>query len=318
MEKNIEGRKNVGGPLPEINFPSGAKFDINVSKAVAEFEAALSKFPVKKILYNLLFRGRGLEFDSYRKFEFSDDASLIDWGASLRADTLLAKKYIEERDLHVYFLVDVSAGMLFGSRDKLKAEYAIEVVSALSHLIVTSGDRIGLVMFSDKIVKFLHPSNNRNQFALFVKYLSDSSLYGGGFDLRTVIDSVLSHIKTPYTVFILVSDFIKMREDSMKRLRLIGTQFETFAIMMRDELDENLPRTKYQFAFQDPYSRRQLVLDPEIAVERYRAMVVKQKGMVKEAFRKSRIDILELMTNKPFAIPTVSFLKARASKGGRI
>jgi len=319
MKKSGAGGYEIKGDLSlDLGVPSGAKFNVNVPRAIAEFEAALRRFPVKKILYNLLFRGKGLEFDSYRQFESSDDASMIDWKASLRANTLLAKKYIEERDLNVYFLVDVSGSMLFGSRDKLKAEYAIEAVSALSHLIITSGDKIGLVMFSDKVVKFLHPASSRNQFALFVKYLSDPSFYGGGFDLKVAIESVLDYVKTPYNVFILVSDFIKMREDSARKLRLIGTQFEAFAIMMRDELDENLPRTKYQFALQDPYSRKQMILDPEIAIERYRAAVIRQKGIVKETFKKSGIDLLELMTNKSFAAPTVSFLNARASKGGRI
>jgi uncharacterized protein (DUF58 family) len=317
-ERDIEKYKVGRDLLSGLDVPKGAKFNINVPRAIAEFEMALRRFPVKRILYNLLFRGKGLEFDSYRQFDSSDDADMIDWKASLRANSLLAKKYVEERDLSVYFLVDVSGSMLFGSRDRLKAEYAAEVVCALSHLIVTSGDRIGLVMFSDKVVKLLHPVNSRNQFALFVKYLSDPSLYGGGFDLKGAIDTVLSYVKTPYTVFVLVSDFIKMREDSTRLLRLIGTQFETFSIMMRDELDENLPRTKYQFALQDPYSRRQMILDPEIAVERYRAAVVRQKGAVKDALKKSGIDILELMTNKSFAAPTVSFLKARANKGGRV
>ena len=317
-EKEVKDYGVSGVLSPDLGIPNGAKFHINVPRAIAEFESALRRFPVKRILYNLLFRGKGLEFDSYRSFDFSDDASMIDWKASLRANTLLAKKYIEERDLNVYFLVDVSSSMLFGSRDRLKAEYVAEAVCALSHLIVTSGDRIGLVMFSDRVVKFLHPANNRNQFSLFVKYLSDSNLYGGGFDLKVAIDSVLNYVKSPYTVFILVSDFIKMRDDSVKKLRLIGTQFETFAVMVRDELDENLPRTKYQFALQDPYSNKQMILDPEIAAERYRAEVVKQKGIIKGALSKSGIDLLELMTNKPFAFPTVSFLKARADKGGRI
>ncbi len=317
-DRDVESYKVAGDTPPDLKIPKGAKFNVDVPGAIAEFESALRRFPIKKILYNILFRGRGLEFDSYRQFESSDDASMIDWKASLRANSLLAKKYVEERDLSVYFLVDVSSSMLFGSRDKLKAEYAIEIVCALSHLIMTSGDRIGLVMFSDKIVKFLHPSNSKNQFALFMKYLSDTGLYGGGFDLKVAIDSVLNYVKTPYTVFVLVSDFIKMNENSARRLRLIGTQFETFAIMTRDELDENLPRTKYQFALQDPYSKRQMILDPEIAVERYRAAVIRQKGKVKEIFKKSRIDLLELMTNKSFVIPTIAFLKFRADKGGRI
>jgi len=288
------------------------KFAINFPKKISEFEGALHRFPVKKILYNVMFRGRGLEFDSYRDFSPSDDSELIDWKATLRANNLLARKYVEERELDIYFLVDVSNSMLFGSGNKLKAEYTAELVVALSHLIVNSGDKIGLVMFSDKIVKILHPARGKNQFALFTKFLSDPSYYGGNFDLPGAAEHVLQTVKSSYTVFIFVSDFIKIQKTCEKCLRLMGSKFETIAVMVRDQMDEHLPKTSYQFAVQDPYSGRQMVLDPAIAAERYRKNVVRQKGMMKEIFRKSKIDLLELMTDKSFAIPTASFLKARA------
>jgi len=311
---NVSG-KDVS--VPGSPILKKGKFVINYPRAITEFEAALRKFPVKKILYNVLFQGRGVEFDSYRSFESSDDADMIDWKASLRADTLLAKKYIQERDLNVYFLVDVSNSMLFGSGNKLKAEYVAELVCALGHLVVNSGDRIGLVMFSDDVVKILHPVNSKNQLALFMKHLSDPSFYGGGFDLNSAVETVLSMVKAPYTVFILVSDFIKTRKDSIRALRLMGSRFETIAVMTRDSLDEHLPKMNYQFAVQDPYSGRQMILDPEIATERYRQAVVHQKAMMKDVFKKSRIDLLELVTDKSFAYPVATFLKSRAG-GARI
>jgi len=317
MADNLNLRKkNI--MMPRSPVLKKGKLKINFPKAIAEFESVLRKFPVKNILYNTMFQGRGLEFESYRKFESYEDANMIDWKASLRTNSLLARKYIRERDLNVYFLVDVSNSMLFGSENKLKAEYVAEIVCALSHLIANSGDKIGLVMFSDDIVKILPPSNSKNQFALFMKYLSDTNLYGGGFDLKKTIDNVLRRIGYSYTVFIVVSDFIKTRKDSEKTFHLIGSQFETIAVMVRDLFDEDLPKTKFQFALQDPYSNQQMILDPEIAAKRYKQIAARQKGMMKDIFKKSRIDLLELMTNKPFAYPTAAFLKARATRGGRI
>lgn len=294
------------------------KFKVNFPSAIAELESALRKFSVKKILYNTLFRGRGLEFESYRQFEPFDDVSLIDWKATLRANEILAKKYIQERDLHVYFLVDVSNSMLFGSGNKLKSEYAAEIICALSHLISTSGDKIGLVMFNGDIVKVLRPSNSKNQFALFMKYLSDSSFYGGDFDLDKAIEYILGTVKSPYTVFFVVSDFIKVRKDSERNLRLLGSKFETVAVVIRDPMDEKLPETQYQFSLQDPYSGRQMIMDPSIAAKRYEKLATRQKTALKGLLKESRVDYLELMTNKSFAYPTSTFLKARASNGGRI
>jgi len=294
------------------------KFLINFPKAISEFENAMHKFPVKKILYRAIFQGKGLDFESYRLFSSAtDDASVIDWKASLRANGVLARKYVEERDLNVYFLVDVSNSMLFGSSKKLKAEYSAEVIASLAHLIIGAGDKIGLVMFNDKVVKMLHSMSSKNQFALLTKFLSDASLYGGGFDLDKAIDHVLRVVKTPYTVFILVSDFINTKEESSKRLKRMGSRFETLAVMIRDPLDENLPKTKYQFSIQDPYSGKQMIVDPEIASKQYHHNVVRQKSMVKKVLKSSRVDLLELMTDKGFAIPVASFLEARSS-GGRI
>jgi len=294
------------------------KFSINFPKAISEFQNAMKKFPVKQILYKIIFRGKGLEFDSYRVFENGDDGDLIDWKASLRANQLLARKYIEEKELNVYFLVDVSNSMLFGSGNKLKAEYAAEFVAALSHLVSTSGDRIGLVMFNDKIVKFLHPGSGRNQFALFMKFLADPNLYGGGFNLGKTIESVLKTVRSDYNVFIVVSDFIKVNSFSDERsMKIIGTKFETISVVIRDVLDEELPKTDYQFAIQDPYSNRQMILDPKIAAERYRENVALQKRILMALFKKSKIDSVEFLTKNSFASLLVAFLKRR-SKRGRI
>lgn len=293
------------------------KFDINFAKAIAEFEKAFQKFPVKRILYNMIFRGKGLEFDSYRIFEPSDDTSMIDWKATLRANETLAKKYVEERDLSIYFLVDASNGMLFGSGEKLKAEYSMELAASIAHLIYSSGDNIGLVMFNEGPKKILYPSNSKNQFLLFTKFLSDSKYYGGGFNLEETIKEVLKFTKSDYTIFIIISDFINLKKEDEKIIKLLGSRFETIAIMIRDPMDDSLEKIPFQISIQDPYSKRQMTLDPDITKKEYEKSVAKQKEFVKEIFRKSKVDLLELSTRENFVSRTVSFLKER-SRGGRI
>jgi len=313
-KKKIETHDPYASSAPVLKK---GEFVMNFPRSISEFEGAMKIFPVKKILYKAVFRGKGLEFDSYRDFaEGSDDSSLIDWRASLRANRLLARSYVEERDLNIYFMLDVSNSMLFGSGSKLKAEYAAEMIVALSRLMVSAGDRVGLIMFSDDIVKILHPSNSKNQFAIFTKFLSDTSLYGGGFDLDKAINHALMNVHSPYTIFILVSDFIRVRKDIDRRLRMMGSKFETIAIMVRDKMDENLPETKYQISVQDPYTGKQILLDPAIAAEKFRLSSLRQKGMLKDLFRKSKTDLLELRVDEKFAIPVSTFLKNRAA-GGR-
>ncbi len=288
------------------------KLEINFPHAISQFEGAMHDFPVKKVLYKAMFRGKGLEFDSYRSFESTDDADLIDWKASLRTNNLLAKRYMEERNLNVYFVVDVSNSLLFGSGRQLKAEYIAEVVAAISHLVVSAGDRIGLIMFSDKIVKVLHPSESKNQFALFTKFLSESSFYGGDVDMNSSVEFLLNDIGSARAFVFLISDFLKIKKSSERYFRLMGSKFETVALMVRDPMDERLPKTGYQFAIQDPYSKNQMILDPKISAEKYHEMAIKQKTSMKEIFRTSQIDFVELDSSKSFIIPLSFFLKSRA------
>lgn len=288
------------------------KFQIDFASAVSQFEQAVKKFQIKKIIYKTIFRGKGLEFDTYRNFEQDDDSTLIDWKASLRANKLLAKQYIEERDLNFYFVVDVSSSMLFGSGKKLKAEYAAEVIAAFSHLILSSGDNVGLVMFCDHDVKVIHPSKNKNQFFLFNKFLSDPYLYGGRISIDKMVDYTTSIINSPFSVVILISDFLHVSPVCERCLKLLGTRFETIAIMVRDPLDESIPSSNYQMVVQDPHSGRQIMIDTSIASKKYEEHVIQQKHFLKNIFLESNIDLLELKTNTNFVIPTVSFLKARA------
>ncbi len=287
-------------------------FNIKFGEAVAKFESAIHRFKIKKIVYRTIFRGRGLEFESYRNFGQEDDSSLIDWKATLRSNRLLAKQYIEERDLEVYFILDVSEGMIFGSRDKLKAEYAAEVVAALSHLIINSGDKVGLIMFNDGIVHFLPASRNTTQFGLFRKVLSDPNLYGGGFKCQHVLDHVLNVIKSPYAMMVLVSDFINFDLSCKNKLKMLSSKFETIALMIRDPLDNNLPKNAPQMVVQDPYSSNQMIVEPSLVADHYNAVVKKNKQILEDVFKKTDIDSVELVTDKSFVIPLVSFLKSRA------
>jgi len=105
--------------------------------------------------YKSVFKGRGLEFKDYRPYTPDDDASTIDWKASVRANKLFVRDFEEERNLNVFFLVDVSSSMVYGSIDKLKIEYVGELTAALSFVVLNAGDSVGFALFSDRIVSFL-------------------------------------------------------------------------------------------------------------------------------------------------------------------
>lgn len=292
------------------------KLKIDFASAVGQFERAIKKFRMKKIIYKTIFRGKGLEFDAYRDFLPDDDAEMIDWKASLRANKLLAKQYIEERDFDVYFVVDVSNSMLFGSGKELKSEYAGVVIAALSRLVLNSDDNVGLVLFNKEIIKFIPPSNSKKQFGLIIRELSNFNNYGGDFKIRDVINYLLKVIKSNYSIIFLVSDFIHLEKGLERELKLLSSRFETVGVMIRDILDEELPKVKEQLILQDPYSNRQILVDPVIAGERYKQIALKQKNIVKQLFKDSNIDLVDLRSSDNFVLPLVKFLSQRAKGGG--
>jgi len=126
------------------------ELNLDIAGSVAAFEKLIRKVLPRNIFYKVVY-GKGFEFDGYRDFAQDEDASNIDWKASRRAQKLLTRKYIEERDLKILFLIDVSDNMIFGSTEKLKCEYTAELVAALSHLILFSGDKVGFKFFNNSI-----------------------------------------------------------------------------------------------------------------------------------------------------------------------
>lgn len=293
------------------------KLEIDYANAVGGFANAIQKFPLKLILYRTIFRGKGLEFDTYRGFEPDDDASLIDWKASLRSNNMVVRKYIEERDLKVYLIVDCSGSVLFGSENKLKAEFNAELAVALSYLVLEGEDKVGLIMLNDDVVKFVEAKKGKKQFELIQEVLKDSKHYHGSFNLKKAIDRVLDTIKSEYTIFIIISDFLDLKKDVIKKMKFLGNKFETIAIMSRDKLDNEIPNFGQQVALTDPISGKTLIIDPKSIDKMYKKIVDAHKKRLKQVFFDSNIDLLELNINESFFLPVAQFLRSR-SKGERI
>lgn len=291
------------------------KLNLDVAESVSELESLLKKVLPRNIMYQVLL-GRGLEFDGYREYNQSDDASNIDWKASVRGKNLLVRKYIEERDLKFMFLIDVSDNMVFGSTDKLKCEYAAELASAVSHLILGTGDRVGYVLYNNKIVHFGIPSLGTKQFDIFVNHLSNASNYNGISDLNSVLDILLQTLDKSISMVFIISDFINVDETYKKNLESLSGLFETTAIVIRDPLDRTLPDIDKEIVIQDPKTGERLLINPKIAKNSYELNSKKQLDSVKEMFVDVGIDFLELSTDKSFTLDFVNFLKTRII-GGR-
>jgi len=293
------------------------RLNLEVAKAVSALEEAMQKFELRNILYRVIFRGRGLEFDSYRQYDANDDASSIDWKASKRSNGLLVKQYIEERDLKIIFLIDSSENMVFGSTDKLKCEYAAELSASMAHLILNNNDNIGFIMYNKDVVKFVPPNKGIKQFQIFVDDLSDAVSYTGNSGIEKALDFLLSNADDSISAVIMVSDFLNVNAGHQKMLNLIGNRFETIAIMVKDPLDKSLPNIDAEVLVEHPVTHERILINPKLFGKVYEQISEQQEQSVRKIFEQSGIDLLSLTTDESFVIPLVEFLKERIVMGKR-
>jgi len=290
------------------------KLNLDIATSISDFEEYMKEFSIQRIIYRIIFRGKGLEFDSYRQYTPDDDANDIDWKASVKANQTLIKQYIEERDLKIMFLIDVSDNMLFGSTEKLKCEYAAELSSALGHLILNYGDNIGFILFSDKITAEALPKKGMRQFDAFVSELANPDNYGGPSDIERKLDFFLDYLDKSINAIILVSDFISVKETALTNFNIFSNKFETMAIMIRDPLDKKMPELKGEIVIQDPSTKKQLIIDPSILKKSYERNALEHEQMVKRILTEAGIDFLDITTDQHFAPSLSEFLKGRVEK----
>ena len=292
-----------------------AKLRVDLKPAIKRLEIITSEVVSAGVVgqYKSVFKGKGSEFDGYRDYSLDDDASLIDWKASVRGNKLFVKQFVEERNINIFFLVDVSESMVFGSTSKLKNEYAAEIVGSLAHIILEAGDRIGMAMFSDKIVKKVPPSSGRNQFYVVSRNLVDSGSYGGKYDLVAAIKFLIGFLKERSIVMI-VSDFIGLKGDWEKYLKIAGRKYDLIGVMVRDPRDRYLPTDNTNVFVTDPYSNKQVVFNPAVLKKSYESFVTVEEEKIKSVFLNSNCDFINLSTDKHFESSFINFFRRRQRK----
>lgn len=291
------------------------KLNLDIPESVYRFESLMERIFPKRIFYKLLLRGKGLEFDGYRKYDVDDDASSIDWKASKRANALLVKQYIEERDIKIMFLIDVSDNMIFGSQEKLKCEYIAELVAALGYVITNSpSDQIGYKFFNNDIVHMTPLKPGKKQFETLAYEISDPDMYGGISDINNSMKKVIGMLEPDLTILFIISDFIGVDESCRNNFENLGAMFETIAIMVKDPLDRTFPDLNKEVIIEDPKTGDRILVNPKIAKKIYEENAALQENIVKEILENSNIDCLSLGTEEDFSPKLAMFLKNRAER----
>ncbi len=256
---------------------------------------------------------RGIEFSGYRAYTPNDDANLIDWKASLRGNKTLVKELEVERAHNMFFLVDVSDSMLFASTEKLKCEYAAEVVSTIAYAVLRGGDNVGMSMFNDHLVEKVYPQVGKRQYYTIIKKLSNPELYGGKFDLEKAIKYSMSFLHMHSTV-VLISDLIGLKENWSKYMEYMAVHYNVVVIMVRDPRDEELPKDAGQVIIEDVYTGEKMYIDAKDYAEKYNKTSRENKEKIKQKLDNIGIPFLELKTNEDYVEKLITFFRKEGKK----
>ena len=256
--------------------------------------------------YHAVFKGRGMEFAEVREYEPGDDVRTIDWNVTARMGSLHIKKFVEERDLTLLLVVDVSGSQSFGSDFRLKRDYAAELAAVLAFSAVFNHDRVGAVLFSDRIEGYVPPGHGRDHALRIVRDLLAIEPRGRGTDIAAAL-RFAQRVMKRRGIVAAISDF--QGQDYEKGLGTLRRRHDVIAFQLADPREREFPDAGL-VALLDPESGERVVVD----ASRPEVRPLLASSALREApatFRRTRVDALTLSTADSYEKPLVAFFKSR-------
>ncbi len=262
--------------------------------------------------YHSVFKGKGIEFSEVREYQIGDEVRFIDWNVTARKGVPHTKVFVEERELTVHVLVDVSRSLLFGS-EKSKRDVAAEIAAVLAFSAALNQDKVGALLFSDRIEKYIPPAKGRKQVMRIITDILSFEPQGRGTDIESALQYFLK-IYPKRGIAFLISDF---NVGNIQRLRepfsITRKKHDLIGIVIKDELEENLPPGKYRFY--DLETGEELFLNlTGTNYDEYRNWLKERNTLLKEVALKSRVDCLDIYLNRDFLPPLIRFFQERKKR----
>ncbi|HJK95841.1 MAG TPA: DUF58 domain-containing protein [Polyangiaceae bacterium LLY-WYZ-14_1] len=264
--------------------------------------------------YHSVFKGRGMAFSEVRQYQPGDDVRFIDWNVSARMNQAYVKVFTEEREMTVMLLVDLSASERFGAVGRPKVETVAEVSALLAFSAIRNNDRVGLILFTDRIERFVPPKKGRGHVMRVVTEILNAQPRGEGTDLGMALD-FLSRVTRRRSVAFLVTDFIA---DGWERsLRLAAARHDVIPLQVVDPREEELPDVGL-LTVEDLETGDLVEVDTgDRAVRaRYRELVARERGRREQLFRRLRIDHLVVATDRDYVRPIHELFRRRERRIG--
>jgi uncharacterized protein (DUF58 family) len=268
--------------------------------------------------YHSVFKGRGMDFDEVREYSPGDEVRTIDWNVTARAGRAFVKKFTEERELTIFLVVDISASGNFGSGELAKRDLAAEVASVLAFSAIRNSDKVGLILYTDRIERYLPPKKGRRHVLRVVRDILYHEPQGVGTDTVKTLDAVNNLLHRRAVVF-LISDFETSggdpevaRAQLRRAVRQTNRRHDLVAIHIEDPREKELPNVGI-IALEDAETGEIVELNTARAKvrKRFNELSLERAQRLKSDLRAEGVDIVQLRTDTPYIPPLQRFFKSR-------
>lgn len=262
--------------------------------------------------YHSVFKGQGVEFEEVREYQHGDDIRTIDWNVTARMGAPFVKRYREERELTVMLMVDASSSSIFGTAEKMKGELAAELSAVLAFSAIKNNDRVGLILFTDEVEKFIPPKKGKKHVLRLIRELLTFEPTGGSTNIKTAID-FMAKILTRKSVVFLLSDFMSVGYDDA--LRIANKKHDLITISITDPREVEMPPIGF-LELQDAETGETIVIDTYDAAVRNQFTKTAEADTTRlvKNFKRMKVDHVPVRTDFPYIDPLVRFFKQRAKR----
>lgn len=259
--------------------------------------------------YHSVFKGRGMEFDEVREYDASDDVRDIDWNVTARMGHPYTKKFVEERELTVMFLVDASSSGHYGTRGRTKAETIAEICALLAFSAVKNHDRVGLIVFTDRVEKFIPPKKGKPHVLRVVREILSFQPRRRATDVNAALKTLNDVVTKRSTVF-LFSDFLAAGYERL--LKVAFKKHDIIAVAVEDPTEKDFPDLPATVELEDAETGETFLLRPGRGFrERFRKGAESRRAERDALFAQIGLDRIEVETGKPYIDAMIRFFKTR-------
>jgi uncharacterized protein (DUF58 family) len=265
--------------------------------------------------YRSVFKGQGMEFSEVREYQAGDEVRTIDWNVTARMGRPFVKRYIEERELTVMLAVDLSGSERFGTINRFKSELATELAAVLAMSAVRNNDRVGVVLFTDRIEYVVPPRKGRKHVLRIMRDLLSFEPQGRGTDIVAVIDHLARTLKQKAIVF-LISDFVASEIEHP--LKILAQRHDVVAVTVEYPSERQLPDVGLA-RFVDPETGQLIEVDTSSGAVRrdFEKRVSEERDERRHLLRRLAIDEVPVRTDGNYIEPLLRFFRSRETQARR-